>query len=341
MMKKKFKLSLLLLTILCLTSCGQKDFHISLFIYNSSDTFMKGYSELLISTLANDYEISTYYAEGSQSFQNDQILNELNNENNKLLLVNLVDRLAAKTIIEKATSLNKPIIFLNRQPLANDLISGKNCYYIGAKPESDGQLQAEIINEYFTSSKDFINSNLDKNQNGLLDIILIKGEQGHQDTENRSRNAIDTLIDYGYNVNILNTSFCDWNRNQAEEYISKIYEEYQNDIDLVISNNDDMALGVIDYLKKLPSYDREIPLYETYFPIVGVDATNVGLEAIQNQEMYGTVKNDYEKQVEIIVSLIPILISNQSIDDFPYEMDSPNSFQTNGIKISQINYQNL
>ena len=55
MMKIKFKISLLLLSVLCLTSCSQKDFHISLFIYNSSDTFMKGYSELLVSTLENNY----------------------------------------------------------------------------------------------------------------------------------------------------------------------------------------------------------------------------------------------------------------------------------------------
>ena len=341
MMKIKFKISLLLLSVLCLTSCSKNDFHISLFIYNSSDTFMKGYSELLVSTLENNYKVSTYYAEGSQSYQNDQILNELYSEDNKLLLVNLVDRLAAKTIIEKATSLNKPLIFLNRQPLANDLKSGKNCYYIGAKPESDGQLQAEIINEYFISNENFINSDLDKNKNGLLDIILIKGEQGHQDTENRSRNAIDTLMKYGYQVNILNTSFCDWNRIQAEEYIAKIYDEYHSDIDLVISNNDDMALGVIDYLKKLSTYQKDVPLYESYFPIIGVDATSVGLEAIQNHEMYGTVKNDYEKQVEIITTLIPILINNGSMIDFPFTMDSPNCFQTSGIKISQRNYLNL
>lgn len=341
MMKIKLKISLLLMCVLCLTSCNKKDFHISLFIYNSSDTFMKGYSDLLISTLESDYKVTTYFAEGSQSYQNDQILNELYNDDNKLLLINLVDRLAAKTIIDKATSLNKPLIFLNRQPLSNDLKDGINCYYVGAKPESDGELQAEIINEYFISNENFINSDFDKNNNGMLDIVLIKGEQGHQDTENRSRNAIDTLLNFGYKVNILNTSFCDWNRKQAEEYMTKVYEEYQNDIDLVISNNDDMALGVIDYLKKLPTYQRDVPLYELYFPIIGVDATSVGLEAIKNQEMYGTVKNDYEKQVEIITSLIPILINNKSMIDFPFTMDAPNCFQTDGIKISQINYLNL
>ena len=57
--------------------------------------------------------------------------------------------------------------------------------------------------------------------------------------------------------------------------------------------------------------------------------------------MYGTVKNDYEKQVEIITTLIPILINNESMIDFPFTMDSPNCFQTNGIKISQTNYLNL
>lgn len=323
-----------------ISSCGQINNHISLFIYSSSDTFMAGYTTQIKNTLRSKYDIRVFDGESSQSFQNAQIVNEINDSSTKALLINLVDRLAAKTIVEKATVVNKPIIFINREPLQKDLSGSSLAFYVGAKPESDGELQAEIVNEYFMSPSNFL-ENFDRNDNGLLDVVLIKGEQGHQDTENRSKFSINKLREFGYDVNLLETRFCDWNRTTSKDYFAEIYPSLKNDVDLVLSNNDDMALGVIDYLTELEEYDSIVPLYENYFPIIGVDATDVGLEAIEEKKMYGTVRNDYEKQVEIIDKLIEYLLKDIDISTFPFEMDQTNFFHTDGIKITQVNIQTI
>lgn len=344
-MRKNKKISTFL-NFLCIfsslgvISCGANNWHISLFIYTFEDTFMSSYSNQIQTILRDKYYIQVFDGEASQSYQNDQIVSEINNENSRFLLINLVDRLAAKTIVEKAETVNKPIIFLNREPLEEDLANTNNAFYVGAKPESDGSLQAELANEYFVSFENF-KVNYDRNKNGILDLVLIKGEQGHQDTENRSEYSISGLTNLGYEVNVLDTRFCDWNRLTAHDYLGEIYEFYKDDIDLIISNNDDMALGAIDYLKEQEDYNPKIPLYENYFPIIGVDETSVGYEAVLNHEMYGTVRNDYETQVEIIDKLIEFKLNNYSMSDFPYVMDATNSFHTDGIKISQKNIENI
>lgn len=342
-MKKNSRFARLLtlsigLISISLMSCGENNSHISLFIYTSLDTFMKGYAKQIQDTLKDKYNVITFDGESSQTYQNDQIVSEINNPESKFLLINLVDRLASKTIIEKASTKNKPIVFLNREPLEKDLSGSELAYYVGARPESDGEIQGNIINEFFESSTNFL-VNYDRNSNGKLDILLIKGEQGHQDTENRSQYSINRLKSLGYDTNIIDSRFCDWIRSSATEFLAEVYEDYKNDIDVIISNNDDMALGAIDYLKTLPEYDPELALYDQFPLIVGVDATEVGLEAIVNKEMYGTVRNDYETQVEIIDTLIDYLLNEKDMSLFPYPTDSKNFYRTDGIKITQENYE--
>ena len=342
-MKKNSRFARLLtlsigLISISLMSCGENNSHISLFIYTSLDTFMKGYAKQIQDTLKDKYNVITFDGESSQTYQNDQIVSEINNPESKFLLINLVDRLASKTIIEKASTKNKPIVFLNREPLEKDLSGSELAYYVGARPESDGEIQGNIINEFFESSTNFL-VNYDRNLNGKLDILLIKGEQGHQDTENRSQYLINRLKSLGYDTNIVDSRFCDWIRTSATEFLDEVYEDYKDDIDVIISNNDDMALGAIDYLKTLPEYNPELALYDQFPLIVGVDATEVGLEAIVNKEMYGTVRNDYETQVEIIDTLIDYLLNENDMSSFPYLTDSKNFYRTDGIKITQENYE--
>ena len=94
----------------------------------------------------------------------------------------------------------------------------------------------------------------------------------------------------------------------------------------IISTENLTAFIVIDNLFQFPL-------------IVGVDATEVGLEAIVNKEMYGTVRNDYETQVEIIDTLIDYLLNENDMSSFPYLTDSKNFYRTDGIKITQENYE--
>ena len=77
----------------------------------------------------------------------------------------------------------------------------------------------------------------------------------------------------------------DWQRGQASIHMTQWLEEFGDQIEAVIANNDDMALGAIDAYGQT---DWELPL------VVGVDATAPALQAVAEGTLYGTVLNDAE-----------------------------------------------
>jgi cytidyltransferase-like protein len=80
-----------------------------------------------------------------------------------------------------------------------------------------------------------------------------------------------------------------WSAAAAQDYMTTILSAYSeangNMVELVIANNDDMALGAIDAYGQT---DWELPL------VVGVDATAPALQAVAEGTLYGTVLNDAE-----------------------------------------------
>lgn len=329
-MKNK-SLVLISLLPLLLSSCGNSKKRISLFLYDYKDDFINEFYESYIDVFSKEYDLKTYYASNSQKNQNESILKELDDSNNKFFIINLVDRTSGNAIIKKCKSKNIPVIFFNRRPFSNDLIyDNSNFFYVGSDSDYEGVLQGDLINDYFKGVNNF-KEKFDKNRNGKLDIVLIKGERNHQDAESRSNKVISSLINFGYDVNIISSSYCDWNRLKSYNYFESIYDENKNNIDLVISNNDSMALGVSDYLKSL-DYDCDKKLYEEFFPIVGIDGTKEGIEASRNGYFIGTIKNNAAEQVEAIYEVIKYTLNNENFDFFPYVINN-NFILIKGYKI--------
>ena len=73
--------------------------------------------------------------------------------------------------------------------------------------------------------------------------------------------------------------------------------QYQNQIELVLANNDDMALGAIDAYKGANYTENTWPVF------LGIDGTHVGLQAFLEGELAGTVYNDKEGQAEAMAQL--------------------------------------
>lgn len=71
-------------------------------------------------------------------------------------------------------------------------------------------------------------------------------------------------------------------------------EAYPDQIELVISNNDDMALGAIDAMERMGAKDIQV---------VGIDGTIPGIEAVESGKMLGTVSSDKEKFAWAIFSI--------------------------------------
>lgn len=339
-MKNNLAKTLSILSFLCLSSCGSSAKSVEIFIYDSQDTFISSLNAYLQADL-NRGSISfdsVYYAERKQTTQNEQVIEALGKDGVKLLILNMVDRLAASALIEKAESKNVPIIFINREPLVSDLStswSSQNCVWVGSDPAVEGQLQAEIASDFFGGVDGFKNSIYDKNKDGKIQVVVLKGEQGHQDAEQRSRYCISDLKDKGFDVDILSTAYCNWETATAREAMKSLYSDK---IELLFSNNDDMALGAIQYLQQdlnagssgssssssssansslsvssSSSPTPAIPFAQHYFPIIGVDDTAKGQAAIEAGTLTGTVLNDAKKQSNLIYALTRKYLLNQSL----------------------------
>ena len=315
-MKKNKIVNLLFLSLLLLGSCASKRNQVSLFIYASDDTFIQSIVGYLDDVFVDgNIDVKKYYANRLQSLQNEQITGEIESKENNVLILNTVDRLADSAIIEKAKRYDTPIIFFNREPLDRDLPATGHYYYVGSDFKSEAYLQAEMVSNIFGNPSS-LNEKYDKNGDGVIQFVMLKGEQGHQDMENRSKYSVESLESMGYKMKLLTSSYCNWRRDMAKETFSSIYNEYREEIELIISNNDDMALGAIDYLLENKIFSKEVSsVFEQPIQIVGVDATEVAKEAIRDHLMYGTALNDAKTQAEKILELTTKIINNEEIDE--------------------------
>lgn len=93
---------------------------------------------------------------------------------------------------------------------------------------------------------------------------------------------------------------------------AQLIEQHQNKIELVLANNDDMALGAIDAYEKKNFTESTVPSF------FGIDGTAVGLEAVSNGKLSGTVYNDKTGQAQAIVKLSEYLVLGKSADDLEF-----------------------
>jgi len=293
-----FCLSLLLL--FNLSACGnagekkaKKKIKIGVTLYDSYDTFLTGYMRAFDKEVAEKraegYEVNVlqYNAAGSQAMQNEQVEEMLQNSCD-VLCVNLVDRTAPSEIIDMAKKKDVPVIFFNRELVEEDLNQWNKLYYVGADAKQSGILQGELVLEDVKGAEKEgqLPPELDRNGDGKLQYLIFEGEAGHQDSIMRTDYVVSTIQDAGIPLDRLDYSIANWSRAEAQSKMMQLYSEFQGKIELILSNNDDMALGVID------AYDK-IGVQKDLRPwIYGIDGTKAGLAAIEKGSMRATVYND-------------------------------------------------
>ena len=244
-------------------------------------------------------------ASQSQLTQNEQV-KSLIDKGCDVICVNLVDRTEPTTITDLAESKQVPIIFFNRELVAEDLERWSELYYVGADALQSGVLEGELAANAFKT-----NAKMDKNGDDICQYVVLEGEAGHQDSIVRTEYSVNTLIENGVEAEKLGYAMANWNRAQAQTKTAALLTQFDGKIELIIANNDDMALGAIDALR-----DSEIPR-EDWPGVVGIDGTDVGLLAVENGEMLGTVYNDKEGQAREMLNLAFAIATNGDKDSIP------------------------
>ncbi len=292
---------------------NQKVLRIGVSSYDQYDTFV---SELIsrFQNYAKEKEkewgitinLDIRYAQRSQLAQNGQ-MDDFIDDQVDIACINLVDRTDASGIIEKAKKSQTPVIFFNRELVEEDLDRWDGLYYVGADAYESGRLQGKILVEECQKNFDKI----DKNKDGVLQYVMLEGEAGHNDSLARSMAVIEEITESGYTVEKLADEIANWNRDQAATKMQSFLDTYGDEIEVILANNDDMALGAVDVLTEagLKPGDADWPV------ILGIDGTSVGLEAVKNGELLGTVLHDGEGQAHAMLELAYALATQNELPE--------------------------
>lgn len=283
--------------------------------YNQSDTFISQMISCLkeeLEELENDgftVTVTIRDAAGQQRTQDDQV-EELIDAGCNVLCVNLVDRSNPSEIIDMARENDVPVIFFNREPVAGDMMQWDRLYYVGADAWQSGMIQGQLAAEVIKETP-----RIDRNKDGKIQYVILEGEPGHQDAIIRTENAVDTLKNYGIQLEKLSCGIANWNRAQAQNRMAQMIGQHQHNIELVLANNDDMALGAIDAYQKSNFTESAFPVF------FGIDGTDVGLAAVADETLSGTVYNDKEGQAKAMAKLAAALVSNKGMEKIEFKKE--------------------
>lgn len=314
--------------LLCLLSPNialGETLHIGMLIYNGTDTFMSDVCNNILSAAEGVASITFLDSQNMQTTQNDQV-EQLLKSGVDALIVNTVDRTAAVYLIRMIMSYDVPVVFVNREPLYEDLILYDKAYYVGNNPKESGTMSGELIAEYFAGHPE-----ADKNGDGVIQYVMLKGEPGHQDAELRTLYSIKALQDAGFTVEKLAEDTAMWERSIAQEKMAAYLSTYGDRIECVIANNDEMALGAIDVLKAAGYFSQNRTM-----PVVGVDATSAAIVALYEHTLLGTVLNDAESLSDASLQLAILLARGDAVNEttFPYAIDQERYIWTSSRKVT-------
>ena len=300
--------------VLALSGCSdqsgqtEKTLRVGVITYSQDDPFINALTDELkahLKTMESEERriiVSIKSGNDDQQEQNEKV-EEMIDAGCDVLCVNLVDRTAPYRIIRMARNENIPVIFFNREPVKEDLMQWDKLYYVGCDAEQSGIMQGEIAAEYINSHPE-----VDKNEDGKIQYVLLEGEAGHQDAISRTEYSVKTLMKNDVSLEKLSYQFADWNRGQAENRMNRLISQYGTEIELVLSNNDEMALGAVEAYRKVDYIRKDWPV------IFGIDGLEDALEAVKAGEMQGSIYNDRVDQAKEMAKMAVTLFEGKDLD---------------------------
>ena len=107
-----------------------------------------------------------------------------------------------------------------------------------------------------------------------------------------------------------------WSQSAAQNKMAGIIDKVGiNNIEVVVANNDAMALGAILALQadgyNLPDAQDK----SKFIPVVGIDGLPAALDAVERGTMIGTVFNDYNSTADVMVRIATAYLNGEVITE--------------------------
>lgn len=344
-MKRLVSLLLVLVMALALVACGSSNTapassdtaaatdaapaaneagEIAVFWYTFGDTYLSSVRAAMEATLKDSgAKYHMYDANGSQTTQTEQIDTAIV-QGCGVLVVNIVDASsddATQAIIDKAKNAGLPLVFFNRSVSEAIVSAYDKAAYVGTDYTMAGHMEGKMVGDYVLANYDAI----DLNGDGEISYVMFKGQEGNMEADARTQYGVEdadaVLTAAGkpalkfYDENNSQKYLVDqngaWSAAQGQDYMQTIMAQFNeasgNAVELVIANNDDMALGAIAALQAQGYNDGQ----GKTIPVFGVDATDAAKEQIAKGAMTGTIKQDAEGMANAVVIIANNLMAGK------------------------------
>lgn len=191
----------------------------------------------------------------------------------KGLIVVPVDTSSMDAITNAARNAGIPICYVNRNPFAGKEDSmPEGVYYVGSQEIVAGQLQGERVGELLQ---------------GKGGVAILVGILGNEGALKRTEGNKEVLAAKYPGITVLAEQTANWQRDQAVTVTENWITTYGRNLNAILANNDEMALGAI---KALEAANRKDVF------VLGVDATLDGRNAVREGLMAATVFQDANGQ---------------------------------------------
>ncbi|MGL4992184.1 MAG: galactose ABC transporter substrate-binding protein [Sarcina sp.] len=285
-------------------------------LYKFDDTYISTVRQSLQEIeKANNGKVKFEFVDGKgdQAIQNDAI-DTLLQKDMDLLMVNLVDTGAGQAVVDKIAKEDVPVVLFNREPAPEVIKSYDKAVFVGTNAKEAGVLQGKILSKVW---KD--NPALDKNGDGILQYVMLKGEPDNPEAIARTEYSVKTIEESGIKTEELANQVCNWAQDLAQNATEAWLSRYGDGIEVIIANNDGMAQGAIAALN---AQDLNKGDATKTIPVVGVDATDAAKDLISKGFMTGSVLQDAPAMAEALYKCgINLIEGKTAVDGTTYKFD--------------------
>lgn len=255
--------------LLALAGCGDEKvqddtIRIGVAIPNFDDTFivyMKDAMNDYTATLDGKVDLTIVDAKEDTAKQLGQVENFIVQQMDAIVVVP-VNTDATQPLTDRVTKAGIQLVYVNRRP--SYLPDG--VYYVGSDEKKFGETQAQYIKE-----------TMDSANIGILMGMLT------QEASLKRTEGIEAFFAQDDAFNVTRKQTGQWQRALGMS-VTENWLNAGDKLDVILSNNDDMALGAIQALQAAGKLDDTL--------VVGIDATPDGLMAVENGTLDATVFQD-------------------------------------------------
>lgn len=236
-------------------------------------------------------------AKNDQSLQNSQI-DTFINEKYDALVVSMVMTSTAEELSQRIQDAGIPTILIGREPDASAIAGRDMLCFVGCDIREPGEIQGQLVAQLPNSA--------DVNDDGTVSYLLLQDAPDKIATQLRTDGAVKGMLDAGVTASELARATANTDRTQARKQTAMYLAQMGKDIELILCNNDEIALGA---LEAIADGGRSVGK-DIY--VIGIDGSPEAIQKVRDGELTATVMDARPAQADKVGAVLAMLLQGDA-----------------------------